>query len=61
MDRGLLRQADPQNAALHLMALLNADTLMPWLFGRLEDPSKDYLRTTTEHALQAFFAGYAVR
>ena len=58
MDLERLPQADPHDAARHLMALLEAETLMPCLFGKLKAPSKKYLRATTERALQAFFRGY---
>ncbi|UYB53686.1 TetR/AcrR family transcriptional regulator [Xanthomonas sp. AM6] len=58
MERGLLRRADPTTAARHLAGLLEAETLMPCLFGALKNPSPDYLREATQRALQVFFGGY---
>jgi len=56
--RDALRQADPRNTARYLIALLEAETLTPCLFGRLKGPSKEYLRAATQRALMAFFTGY---
>ncbi len=58
MDQGRLRRADPTTAARHLAGLLEAETLMPCLFGALKNPSPDYLREATRNALQVFFGGY---
>ncbi|MBB4125584.1 AcrR family transcriptional regulator [Xanthomonas translucens] len=58
MDQGRLRRADPTIAARHLAALLDAETLMPRLFGALKDPTKEHLREATRRALQVFFGGY---
>lgn len=60
MDQGRLRQADPHTTARHLAALLEAETLMPCLFGKLKAPTKAYLRAATQRALQGFFASYGV-
>jgi AcrR family transcriptional regulator len=59
MEQGRLRRADPTTAARHLAGLLEAETLMPCLFGALKNPSPDYLREATRRALQVFFGGYA--
>ncbi|MBN6151504.1 TetR/AcrR family transcriptional regulator [Xanthomonas sp. AmX2] len=59
MDLGLLRRADPIVAARHLAGLLEAETLMPCLFGALKNPSPDYLCEATQRALQVFLSGYA--
>lgn len=58
MDQGRLRRADPTTAARHLAALLDAETLMPRLFGALNNPSPEFLRDATRRALQVFFGGY---
>jgi AcrR family transcriptional regulator len=60
MERGRLRRANPQTAARQLAALLESETLMPCLFGKLKAPSKQYLRDATQRALQTFFASYGV-
>ncbi|MBO9830204.1 TetR/AcrR family transcriptional regulator [Xanthomonas sp. A2111] len=61
MDLGVLRRANPSTAARHLVGLLEAETLMPCLFGALKNPSPDYLRAATRDALQVFFGGYAAQ
>ncbi|MEB1529562.1 TetR/AcrR family transcriptional regulator C-terminal domain-containing protein [Xanthomonas sp. WHRI 7945] len=58
MEHGRLRHADPTTAARHLAGLLEAETLMPCLFGALKNPSPEYLREATRRALQVFFGGY---
>ncbi|MDL5368116.1 TetR/AcrR family transcriptional regulator [Xanthomonas sp. NCPPB 2654] len=58
MEHGRLRRADPTTAARHLAGLLEAETLMPCLFGALKNPSPEYLREATRRALQVFFGGY---
>ncbi|MDR6673823.1 TetR/AcrR family transcriptional regulator [Xanthomonas sp. 1678] len=58
MEQGRLRRADPTTAARHLAGLLEAETLMPCLFGALKNPSPEYLREATRRALQVFFGGY---
>ncbi len=59
MDKGLLRKADPQVAARHLSALLDAETVTVCLFGLQESLSRKELREATRRALQAFLGGYA--
>ncbi|MCC4596672.1 TetR/AcrR family transcriptional regulator [Xanthomonas campestris pv. phormiicola] len=58
MRQGRLRHADPTTAARHLAGLLEAETLMPCLFGALKNPSPQYLREATQRALLVFFGGY---
>lgn len=58
MDQGRLRRADPTTAARHLAGLLEAETLMPLLFGALVNPSPEYLREATRQALAVFLGGY---
>ncbi|WOB49958.1 TetR/AcrR family transcriptional regulator [Xanthomonas hydrangeae] len=61
MDLGLMRRSDATLAAKQLGALLEAQTLMPCLFGALKDPSPEYLRDATQRAVELFLAGYGCR
>ncbi|CAD7715370.1 hypothetical protein LMG31886_14980 [Xanthomonas hydrangeae] len=61
MDLGLMRRGDATLAAKQLGALLEAQTLMPCLFGALKDPSPEYLRDATQRAVELFLAGYGCR
>ncbi|OAG68450.1 TetR family transcriptional regulator [Xanthomonas floridensis] len=61
MDKGALRRADATLASRQLSALLEAETLMPCLFGALEDPSPEYLREATQRAVALFLAGYGCK
>lgn len=61
MDKGLLRHADPVDASRQFGGLLQADTLMPCLFGALKDPSAKYLCDATQRAVDLFLAGYACK
>ncbi|WP_022974071.1 TetR/AcrR family transcriptional regulator, partial [Xanthomonas maliensis] len=58
MDNGQLRSGDAQLAARQLSALLQAETLMPCLFGMLKAPSPQFLRQATQGAVAAFLCGY---
>ncbi|WP_349655643.1 TetR/AcrR family transcriptional regulator [Xanthomonas sp. 10-10] len=61
MDKGLLRHADSVDASRQFGGLLQADTLMPCLFGALKDPSPQYLCDATRRAVDLFLAGYACK
>ncbi|MCT8375112.1 TetR/AcrR family transcriptional regulator C-terminal domain-containing protein [Xanthomonas citri] len=58
VDCGLLRCDDTLLAAHQFAALLEAETLMPCLFGALKDPSPEYLREATRRAVEMFLAAY---
>ncbi|CAD0318435.1 TetR/AcrR family transcriptional regulator [Xanthomonas hortorum] len=61
VDGGLLRCDDTLLAAYQFAALLEAETLMPCLFGALKDPSPEYLREATRRAVALFLAGYGCK
>ncbi|MCC8552752.1 TetR/AcrR family transcriptional regulator [Xanthomonas hortorum] len=61
VDCGLLRCDDTLLAAHQFAALLEAETLMPCLFGALKDPSPEYLRDATQRAVELFLAGYGCK
>ncbi|WP_184406838.1 TetR/AcrR family transcriptional regulator [Xanthomonas sp. 3075] len=61
MDRGQIRCADVVIASKQLGALIEAETLMPCLFGALKDPSPEYLRDATQRAVELFLAGYGCK
>lgn len=56
-----MRRGDATLAAKQLGALLEAQTLMPCLFGALKDPSPEYLRDATQRAVELFLAGYGCK
>ncbi|KEZ99593.1 TetR family transcriptional regulator, partial [Xanthomonas vasicola pv. vasculorum NCPPB 895] len=58
MERGVIRCPDALIASKQLSGLLHAETLMPCLFGALQDPSPAYLRQATRRAVDMFLAGY---
>ncbi|WP_435013977.1 TetR/AcrR family transcriptional regulator [Xanthomonas arboricola] len=59
MDRGAIRCADVLIASRQFGGLLEAETLMPCLFGALKDPSPEYLRGAAQRAVALFLAAYA--
>jgi len=59
MRKGLIRQADPLTAARHFMALMEAETATPRLFGLEENLSKPKLRQAIGRAVDVFLRGYA--
>ncbi|MBB3844970.1 TetR/AcrR family transcriptional regulator [Xanthomonas arboricola] len=61
MDRGVIRCADVLIASRQFGGLLEAETLMPCLFGALKDPSPEYLREATQRAVALFLAGYGCK
>jgi AcrR family transcriptional regulator len=58
MQKGRLRRADPAVAAIHLMSLLDSETVTPSLLGLQGPLSRRELRDTTRRALQTFLRGY---
>ncbi|WP_448121738.1 TetR/AcrR family transcriptional regulator [Xanthomonas arboricola] len=60
MDRGAIRCADVLIASRQFGGLLEAETLMPCLFGALKEPSPEYLREATQRAVEMFLAAYAL-
>ncbi|MGJ7487707.1 TetR/AcrR family transcriptional regulator C-terminal domain-containing protein [Variovorax sp. LT2P21] len=61
MERGELRRSDPIVTAHHLMALLDAETITPRLFGIEKKLSKAQIRGAVARALDTFLAGYRPR
>ncbi|APP74746.1 TetR/AcrR family transcriptional regulator [Xanthomonas vesicatoria] len=60
MEQGVLRRADPIDASRQFGGLLQADTMMPCLFGALKDPSPEYLHGAVQRAVELFLAAYAL-
>lgn len=60
MDRGAIRCANVLIASRQFGGLLEAETLMPCLFGALKDPSPEYLRGAAQRAVEMFLAAYAL-
>lgn len=61
MDRGVIRCADVLIASRQFGGLLEAETLMPCLFGAIKAPSPEYLREATQRAVALFLAGYGCK
>ncbi|MBB5865226.1 TetR/AcrR family transcriptional regulator [Xanthomonas sp. 3058] len=61
VDYGLLHCDDTLLAAHQFAALIEAETLMPCLFGALKNPSPEYLRDATRRALKLFLVAYGSR
>ncbi|MBB4595961.1 TetR/AcrR family transcriptional regulator [Xanthomonas arboricola] len=61
MDRGAIRCADVLIASRQFGGLLEAETLMPCLFGALKAPSPEYLRGAAQRAVALFLAGYGCK
>jgi len=59
MRQGLLREADADTAANHLIALLESQTIKPRLLGIGAAPTRKELRDATRCAIQVFCGGYA--
>lgn len=59
VDEGKLRPCDPVVAAHHLMALLDSETVMPYLLGVKKKPTAAYVRQAVARALDTFLTGYA--
>ena len=58
MDAGHLRRADPQVAALHLRALLHAETVWRCLFDAAGVLSRAQIRQAVDRAVAVFLAAY---
>jgi AcrR family transcriptional regulator len=61
MEKGKLRQASPQVAAVHLKGLLEAEWIEPFMFQAIEAPSSDELAASVERAVTVFMAAYGPR
>ncbi|MCI0995190.1 TetR/AcrR family transcriptional regulator [Pseudomonas corrugata] len=60
MDAGRMRQADAMTAARHLVALLESETVQPWLMGLKVELSKTEIRNAVSRAIDIFWRGYGV-
>ena len=58
MDAGRLRQADPHVAALHLLGLLDAETMRRSLFDAIGVLSRAQIRQAVDRAVAVFLAAY---
>ena len=58
MDAGRLRQADPHVAALHLLGLLDAETMRRSLFDAIGALSRAQIRQAVDRAVAVFLAAY---
>lgn len=61
IEEGELRPCDPEVAALHLMALLDSETVTPCLLGVKQRPTPAFVRQAVARALDTFLLGYAPR
>lgn len=59
MQAGTLRTADPRVAAVHLVALLEADLVDELTIGLREPATPDEVATMVRHAVEAFLGAYA--
>lgn len=58
MQAGLMRPADPQTAAYQFVALIEAETVQPWLYGVIEAPAPDTIHRAVARALAPFWRAY---
>lgn len=58
MDAGRMRRADPQVAALHLLGLLDAETVRRSLFEAIGVLSRAQIRQAVDRAVAVFLAAY---
>ncbi|BAK77167.1 transcriptional regulator, TetR family [Pseudogulbenkiania sp. NH8B] len=61
MQLGLLKQADPWRAALHLLALLTSELADECLWGVREKPTDQEIAEHVRSALTVFFAAYGTQ
>lgn len=61
IERGELRSCDPEVAAHHLMALLESETVRPFLLGVNKQPTAVFVSQAVARALDTFLLGYAPR
>ena len=59
MDGGRLRQADAPVAAMHLAALLSAETWHRMLMGAMVSPTRQQIKQIVDRAVAVFMAAYA--
>lgn len=60
MDAGRLKKADASVAAVHLMALLSAETMQRVLMGVMASPPRQQIKQMVERAVTVFLAAYGV-
>ena len=58
MKRGVLRTADPNIAAMHLLSLLEAELLQRVLLGMMEAVKPEALKGAVRRAVETFLSGY---
>lgn len=61
MKRGMLRTADPQTAAMHLLSLLESELLQRVLLGVMESVKPQAVRGAVRRAVEVFLSGYQHR
>jgi len=61
MESGRLRQTDASVAAMHLMALIGAESHQPLLMGAMPPPTRQRVKQMVERAVAVFMAAYAPR
>lgn len=59
MESGRLKQADALVAAMHLMALLSAETLQRMLMGVMAAPTRQQIKQMVNRAVTVFVTAYA--
>ena len=59
MDDGRLKRADASVVALHLMALLSAETLQRILLGVMVSPPRQQIKQMVDRAVKVFMAAYS--
>jgi AcrR family transcriptional regulator len=61
MKRGVLRTADPQTAAMHLLSLLESELLQRVLLGVMDSVKPEAIRGVVRRAVEVFLSGYQRR
>ena len=59
MDRGLLRRADPDQAARTFTMLMLSGCHQSLVWGQIEQAGKDQIEADVEHGLDCFLRAYA--
>ena len=58
MNRGVLRTADPQTAAVHLLSLLESELLQRVLLGVMDSVKTDAIKGAVRRGVEVFLSGY---
>jgi len=61
MKRGVLRTADPETAAIHLLSLLESELLQRVLLGVMDSVKPEAIRGAVRRAVEVFLSGYQRR